>query len=346
MCVHELDSTKPRIAIVGPTGLVGQETLKILQSRSYPSDQITHFGSPRSRGTTIRYGLDDLVIHGIDQIADGDFDFALLCATSDAARRVRELVSDTDTTLIDHSAAFRMENDVPLIIPEVNSADLESHHRVIANPNCSTIMLLSAAEPIRKQFGIEQLIVTTYQAVSGAGKTGIDELHAQTSAYLENKLCEPRVFPCSSGMNIFEHESEQNPITLFNGEEEKIINETKKIWNEPSARVLPTCVRVPVERAHSQSVIIELSRSARLNEIRSVLDQDGLKVLESGELLTPRMAAYQDDVYIGRIRIDPESDGKRVLIWICADQIRKGAALNAIQIMDLVQEKRKSMFVS
>jgi len=328
----------PHVAIVGASGAVGLEVINILANRHHPQCQLSFYGSQRSEGSRIQYQDSLIKVEHVDQIIRSDHDFAVLCADAETAIRVRTNLSERIGAIIDNSSAFRMDPAVPLVIPEVNGHLLGRDTKVIANPNCSTIMLLTALNPLREALGIRNIIVTTYQAVSGAGKAGIRELYNQTRAYLNEDSLSPQIFPCSCAFNVFEHESDIIQATGFNGEESKIINETHRIWQDPTLSVLPTCVRVPVERSHSQAVVVEFDEPATLEQIRKVLDRDGIHLVSEGNQLTPRDAANNDDVYIGRIRLDPGSAGRRALLWICADQLRKGAALNAIQIMDkLVQ---------
>lgn len=327
----------PRIAIVGASGAVGREAISILASRGHPIQRLRLYGSNRSVGKVVNYLGSTISIGHVDEITHSEHDFVLLCATGEVARCVRDALSNTNAVLIDNSSAFRMDPDVPLVIPEVNAHLLHTDTRLVANPNCSTIMLLVALDPLRKALGVKSVIVTTYQAVSGAGAAGIDELHTQTRYYLDGASMPTKVFPCSCAFNVFEHESPIDPATGFNGEESKMISETQRIWDDSTLSVLPTCVRVPVERAHAQSVIIELKRSTTVEEIREILSgQDGIEQTPDRRLLTPKDAAGKDCVFVGRVRVDPQSNGRRVMLWICADQIRKGAALNAIQILDLL----------
>tara|TARA_R110002096_G_scaffold173781_10_gene349221 strand:+ start:185458 stop:186471 length:1014 start_codon:yes stop_codon:yes gene_type:complete len=328
----------PSIAIVGATGVVGLEALSILESRRYAAEQIQCYGSERSAGSTVPYMGTQLPVSLLDEFTGSLPEFALLCADAKTARRVREMLDSTRTTIIDNSSAFRMDPDVPLVIPEVNGYLLRSKPSLVANPNCSTIMMLTALQPIREAYGIQNICVTTYQAVSGAGKAGIQELRDQTRAHLDGLDETPTVFPCSCAMNVFEHESEIDPETGFNGEETKMILESRRIWDDQSLSVLPTCIRVPVERAHSQSIIVEVGAPVTVDQIRQTLRSVGIRVLNHGVALTPRDASGHDEVFVGRIRIDPLSNGTRVVLWVCCDQIRKGAALNAIQIMDLCLE--------
>ena len=329
-----MSESSPSIAIVGAGGAVGREVLSILAARRYPADRLGLFGSARSAGSMVEFGGGVLPIRELDELPAGRFDFALLCADADVARSVRRTLVGTETVIIDNSSAFRMDPDVPLVIPEINGDLLTPSTRVVANPNCSTIMMLLAIDPLRNAFGVRGVTVTTYQAVSGAGAAGIDELYEQTKAALVGITPVPRVFPVSCAFNVFEHESPMNPETGFNGEELKMIAESRRIWNDPQLSVLPTCVRVPVERAHAQSIIVDLGRATTVDRARDALRGPGLMVLPAGEALSPRDAAGRDEVMIGRVRLDPTSGGRRLLLWACCDQLRKGAALNAVQVME------------
>ena len=330
-----IQSDIPRIAVVGASGAVGQEAISILNARNHPVRSLKLYGSNRSVGKRVEYHGSTITIEHLEKISQSEHDFVLLCATGDVARNVRDALSHTHAVLIDNSSEFRMDPDVPLVIPEVNSHLLDRSTKLVANPNCSTIMMLVALNPLRQAFGINSVIVTTYQAVSGAGAAGINELHQQTQAYLDGSSTPTKVFPCSCAFNVFEHESPTDPSTGLNGEETKIISETQRIWGDQTISILPTCVRVPVERAHAQSIVFELDSPTTVEEIEQIYSaQNGISRVSSDRLLTPRDVAGQDDVYIGRVRIDPQSEGKRVVLWICADQIRKGAALNAMQILD------------
>ncbi len=336
----------PTIAIVGVTGLVGAQALQILAERHHPSARIHCYGSPRSVGNHINYQGTQLPIKPLDQLATDaikcSIDYALLCADAPTAVKSRDLLSHTQTTIIDNSSAFRLDPDVPLVIPEINAHLLTLCPRVVANPNCSTIMLLAALAPIRQAIGIASIQLTTYQAVSGAGKAALAELRNQSQAYLDGNTTPPSVFPTPCAFNVFEHESPIDPATGLNGEETKIIQESRRICNDPNLQIFPTCVRVPVERAHTQSIVIELDAPTTVAQLRSLLDRPGIKLSEPASPLTPRDAANQNDIHIGRIRIDPASNHRRAALWICADQIRKGAALNAIQIMDALQSDKAS----
>lgn len=333
-------STEPTIAIVGASGLVGQEALSILAERGFPTARLSLYGSERSAGQRIDYLGTSIEILHLDRIVEQPPEYALLCADADTARRCRSVLSRTDSILIDNSSAFRLDVSIPLVIPEVNGSLLDGRPRFVANPNCSTIMLLTAISPIHEAFWVRRISVTTYQAVSGAGAAGLEELHTQTKARINGESPRPTVFPVSCAFDVFEHESAIDPVSGFNGEESKMIAESRKIWDEPGLRVLPTCVRVPVERAHAQAITLELAREARVSEIREILRHaPGVRLHIGDRPLTPAQVAGTDDVVVGRIRTDPD-DPCRVVLWVCCDQIRKGAALNALQILDRLEDAR------
>jgi aspartate-semialdehyde dehydrogenase len=323
-----------RIAVIGATGAVGGEVLSILADRGYSAEQIACFGSDRSAGSSIHYQHSELRIAPLSELARYELDYAIACADASVAQQARSLLKNSSALLIDNSSAFRMEEGVPLIVPEVNGRQLTQRTNLIANPNCSTIMLVRVLDPIHRAFGLRGVTVTTYQAVSGAGRAGIDELRSQTRAAMSGATRAPELFPVDCAFNVFEHESAIDPETGFNGEETKIIKETKRILGLPSLEILPTCVRVPVERAHAQSVVVELARSADAEQLRQLLSDSGIRCAPEQHPLTPLGVSGTDDVHAGRIRMDPSSEGRRAVLWICCDQIRKGAALNAIQIME------------
>jgi aspartate-semialdehyde dehydrogenase len=324
----------PSIAVVGARGLVGQEALSILAQRGWRAERVRVFGSPRSVGTWIAYGGEQLCIEPIGSIAQDPPDYALLCADTHTALDCEALLREHGTTVIDNSSAFRMHNEVPLVIPGVNGHMLNDRPRLIANPNCSTIMLLTALNPLRAACGIRGLQASTYQAVSGAGRLGLETLREQTRAASKGGPIPDGVFPVPCAFDVFEHESTLDPQSGFNGEESKMIAESRKIWDEPGLSVLPTCVRVPVERAHAQAITLDLGRTCTPDSVLELLRAaPGVAVWSGNRPLTPASISGRDDVFVGRVRVDP-CDGRRVLLWVCCDQIRKGAALNAVQIMD------------
>lgn len=335
-----------RLAIVGATGLVGREALRILQEWGVPPGRIIPLASAGSAGTAIEYGDALLTVRAYDPGILADAGVAVLCVSSGLSRRITADLEGTDVRLVDASSAFRMREDVPLVIPEVNGSLLEDKPRLVASPNCSTILLLTALEPIRRRYGIEAITVSTYQAVSGAGREGVEELFNQTLAVLGGSQPEPVNFPEPIAFNCFSHESEVDPVTGLNGEEQKIIAETRKIWNDDSVRINPTCVRVPVERSHSESVTVTLRTPATTDEHRAALEgAESVRVVDDpsrGCFPTPRQAGGIDDVLVGRLRTNPgdsvDANGRSLshVLWLSGDQLRKGAALNALQIARLI----------
>ncbi|MFG0245848.1 MAG: aspartate-semialdehyde dehydrogenase [Phycisphaerales bacterium JB052] len=328
------------IGVVGARGLVGQEALGILRDLGYASDALRVFGSPRSVGLKVPYGDTELTLEPLESITHTPPTFVLCCADGATARSTADLLAQSPSTIIDNSSAFRMTPAVPLIIPEVNGKQLVQQPRLIANPNCSTIMLLTALNPLRAAFGVRAVQVSTYQAVSGAGRAGLESLRDQTHAAVQGQPIPDGIFPVPCAFDVFEHESAINPDTGFNGEESKMIAESRRIWATPDLCVLPTCVRVPVQRAHAQAITVELSRTVSVATVREILGRaTGINIAPPGSPLTPASIAGTDEVHIGRIRVDPNVT-RRVLLWACCDQIRKGAALNAVQIMNRLIELR------
>lgn len=327
------DLSQVTIAIVGARGLVGQEALAILEELDVPPRSLRAIGSERSVGETIAYCDTPIVIESLEALQIDPPDYVILCADAETAIKAEGLLRNSKTTIIDNSSAFRMNPEIPLVIPEVNGALLDANPRLVANPNCSTIMLLTALNPLRSAFGVRSINVSTYQAVSGAGRLGLDALHEQTRAAVLSQLIPDGIFPVPCAFDVFEHESAIDPLTGLNGEESKMIAETRKIWNDSGFSILPTCVRVPVQRAHAQAVTVELNRTVTVDSVQEVLKMSpGVRLAEPDRPLTPASVSGLDDVHVGRIRIDP-NDARRVLLWICCDQVRKGAALNAIQIL-------------
>ena len=335
-----------RIAIVGATGAVGREALAILAERHVAPDRILALGSARSAGTTIPYVDSKLVVRELRDDAIPESDLALFCADADTARRFAPAFASRGALVVDNSSAFRMDPSVPLVVPEINGRllDADPPPRIVANPNCSTIMLLVALEPLRRAFGVRSVTVSTYQAVSGAGAAGVDELLAHTRAAASGQSAPTSVFPEPCALNVFPHESPLDPDSGFNAEERKMIAESRRIWDDPTLSLLPTCVRVPVLRAHAQSVVVDLDAPATRAELETILSgAPGVRLVDNP---TPLKATGRDDVLVGRVRLDPDSGrpgakrgakpgaGRRALLWLCADQLRKGAALNAIQIAD------------
>ncbi len=365
MSLHEFE----RIAVVGATGAVGTEALRLLEERGVPAEKIVALASARSEGAEVEYAGGVLRVRETTEAALEGADLALFCASGAVSRRFIPGAIARGTVVVDNSSAFRMQDGVPLVVPEVNGELIESSAPLIANPNCSTILLLVALEPLRRAFGIERIVVSTYQAVSGAGAKGMEELVEQTGAELretvgssvahrapsardgkhgltEGPSNRGTVFPEPCAFNVFSHNSAVDVETGLNVEEQKLIDETRKIWNDATVAISPTCVRVPVLRAHSESVTVTLRRAATEEEVRAALRGGrGVEVIDdrAGNCFpTPRKASGRDEVLVGRVRKDPgaSADGRGrttgFSLWLCGDQLRKGAALNAVQIAEVV----------
>lgn len=334
------------ITVIGATGAVGREALQLLAESGVPRHRVRAVASERSVGSFVDYGTSTLRIEPLDADAFREHGLALACADSDTARRARALAAGTRCLLVDNSSAFRLDDDVPLVVPEVNAdAICAPVHRLVANPNCSTILLVVAAQPLRLRFGLEEIVVATYQSVSGAGAPAIDELLAETERALRGEPPAPVVFRESCAFNVFSHDSPTDPTTGRNQEEQKLIDETRKILGDPDLVVSPTCVRVPVVRAHTEAVRLRFERPASESEVREALAAaPSITLVDDrvrGDFPTPQKAARRNDVLVGRIRRDPcEAPGPdgRSRVWsllLCGDQLRKGAALNALQIAAL-----------
>jgi aspartate-semialdehyde dehydrogenase len=332
------------IAVVGATGVVGREALSILEQRRVPVTNIVALASARSAGTTIPYAGARLTVREAMPAAFAGVRLAIFAASSAVAKDLVPHAIEYGATVIDNSSAFRLRADVPLVIPEVRGpgrgAGLESS-RIIANPNCSTIILLTAVEPLRRRFGLQSINVATYQAVSGAGQAGLDALAREILGEVGGS---PFAEPCF--LNVFSHNSAVDAVTGLNGEEQKIIAETQKILGRPAFSVTPTCVRVPVCRAHSQAITLRLAVPASYAEVLAAYEGSaGVRLIDdraNNRFPTPLKAAGDDDVLVGRLRHDPArplDSAARSDSWCLfasGDQLRKGAALNAIQIAELV----------
>lgn len=322
------------IAVVGAYGLVGREALAILAQHGVPHERVRVFGSSRSAGTVVPYDSSELTIAELREGSLECCDIALFCTDADTARQHAHRAIEQGVRVIDNSSEFRLDRDTPLVVPEVNGHLLDEGPMLVANPNCSTILLLLAVEPIRRAFGVQAVLASTYQAVSGAGRAAMQELVDQTRAFVTDQPAVPGVFPVACAFNVFPHESPVDLATGLNVEEAKIIAESRKILGAPNLDVVPTCVRVPVERCHSQSLTLELEQTTTLGSVAEVFGSfPGVAFnADPAALITPREIAGTDQVSISRPRLS--RNGRRLSLWTCGDQLRKGAALNAIQIAE------------
>jgi len=332
---------KPVVAIVGATGLVGREMLHVLEQRNFPLESLRLFASGRSAGEKLEFRGGALVVENLATASFRGIDIVLASAGAKVSEIFAPKAVSEGAVVIDNSSAFRMNPDVPLVVPEVNKEKAFEHKGIIANPNCSTIQLVVVLWPIYKAFGLKRVIVSTYQAVSGAGKKAMDELISQIVSVLNHRPVSIEKLPHQIAFNLLPHIDafEENGYTK---EEMKLVRETRKITGLHGLCITATCVRVPVLNGHSESVVLDLEEDARPSDIRSVLEKaPGVKVLddpEEFEYPMPLLISGKDEVFVGRIRKDPCVE-KSVSLWICADNLRKGAALNAVQIAEVLLEK-------
>lgn len=326
------------LAIAGVTGAVGQEFLSILEQRDFPFSSLKMLASHRSAGKTIVFKGKEYVIEELTKDSFTGVDIALFSAGGDRSKEFAHAAAEAGAVVIDNSSAFRMDPDVPLVIPEINSDAIKNHKGIIANPNCSTIIGIVPVWPLHKANPVKRMIVSTYQAASGAGYAAMQELENQSREILDNKTPTCNAFPYQIAFNIFSHNSsiEQNG---YNTEEMKMVHETHKIFDCPDIAITCTCIRIPVFRAHCESINLEFTDPITPDEVRDLLSTaPGVTLLDdrqNNRFPMPIDATGNDDIYVGRIRQDesiPENRG--INIWVAGDQLRKGAALNAVQIAE------------
>lgn len=336
-----------RVAVAGATGAVGREMLQTLAERNFPADKVIALASLRSAGREVSYGEDDvLTIGSLDKFDFADADIALFSAGGDTAKEVAPKAGAAGCIVIDNSSAFRMDDDVPLIVPEVNADTVEralpanGGRNIIANPNCSTAQLVVALKPLHDKFGVRRVVVSTYQATSGAGKAAMDELFNQTRGIYVNDPVQPELFTKQIAFNAIPH-IDKFLDDGFTKEEWKMTAETKKIL-DPAIELVAHCVRIPVFIGHSEAVFIETEKPMTEKAVRNLLrESDGITVIDHRAdegYVTPHEAAGEDAVFISRIRKDPTIENGMVF-WCVSDNLRKGAALNSVQIAELVAER-------
>ncbi len=324
------------VAIVGATGMVGQEFIKILQQRNFPTASVRFYASDRSAGKKLFFGHQEIEVQETSPDSFHGVDIVFFSAGPETSRYFSPIAAKNGALVIDNSAAWRMEPKVPLVVPEVNPEDIRWHEGIIANPNCSTIQLVVALYPLHKLNPIKRIVVSTYQSVSGTGAAAVEELTTQTKLILEGQSVVPHVYPHQIAFNLLP----EIDVFLDNGytrEEWKMVEETRKIMHAEDLAISATCVRVPVFIGHSEAVNVEFANPISPEEARSILARaPGVKVLDDPSVSLypqPWLAAGTDYVYVGRIRADASSP-RGLVMWIVADNLRKGAALNAIQIAE------------
>jgi aspartate-semialdehyde dehydrogenase len=334
-------STGLHLAIVGATGAVGAELLQLLEQREFPLRGLKLLASAKSAGKVLKFKGEEIPVEALSRNSFKSVDVALFSAGAGISREYGALAVDAGAVLIDNSSAFRMENDVPLVVPEINPDDIHQHQGIIANPNCTTIIALMAIYPLHKVFGLKRVIASSYQAVSGAGAKAIQELELQSKSYFSGETVNPKVFPHPIAFNVLP----QVDIFLDNGytkEEVKFVNESRKIMHHPTLRASITCVRVPVFRAHSIAVHAEFEQPVSIERARDVLAKfQGLELVDDPSLRSypmPLLVAGKNNCQVGRIRVDTALDNG-LAFWVCGDQLLKGAALNALQIAEMLRSK-------
>lgn len=331
----------PSIAVVGATGAVGVEILKVLEKRNFPVGKLTLLASARSAGTKMTFRGQEHTVQELTPAAFQGVDVALFSAGGSISKEYAPIAVQAGAVVVDNSSAFRMDPNAPLVIPEINPEDVKSHKGIIANPNCSTIIMLMAVYPIHRINPVKKIVVSTYQAASGAGASAMRELEDQARAVLSGQEPEPKIFPFPLAFNVFSHNSAMNPESGYNQEEEKMIKETHKILHDSSMRIAPTCIRVSTLRAHAESIHLELEKPADLGQIKSELAKfPGVQVADdraANRFPMPIDASGEFDVLVGRLRTSSSSaDGREIDLFCCGDQLLKGAALNAVQIAELL----------
>jgi aspartate-semialdehyde dehydrogenase len=336
-----MTAKSPAVAVAGATGAVGAELIHCLEKRRFPLSSLKLLASPRSAGKTLMFRGEQIPVEVLDENSFKGIDIVLFSAGSDTAKKYTPFAVKAGAVVVDNSSAFRMREDVPLVIPEINAGEITKHKGIIGNPNCSAIVSITPLWPIHRKNRVKRLIISTYQAASGAGAAAMDELFESTRAAVENRPFTPRVLPHPYAFNLFSHNTTIDPATGYNGEESKVMAETKKIFGDPDIRVSATCVRVPVLRAHSVSLTFECEKPISPDEVRHILsDAPGVKIVDDqarNYFPMPKDASGKDDILVGRIRHDLSDPTGHSISWFAAgDQLLKGAALNAVQIAELL----------
>ncbi len=329
------------VAIVGATGAVGREFIGCIERRGIPLKGLKLLASARSAGQTVAFRGEPLTIEETTDDAFEGVDIALFSAGSGISKQFAPVAIKAGAVVVDNSSAFRADPEVPLVIPEINAAEIKKHKGIIANPNCSAITTLVPLWPIHSVNPVKRLIISTYQAASGGGAALMQELEESTRAYLDGRDFSPNVIKYPYAFNLFSHNTPIDPETGYNDEETKVMKETKKILDDADIRVNSTCIRVPVLRAHSISITFECEQPISPEEVRERLSNaPGVKLVDDWEnnyFPMPKDASGQDDVLAGRIRRDlSDPSGRSISMFVAADQLLKGAALNAVQIAELL----------
>ena len=328
------------VAVMGATGAVGQVFLELLDERDFPLNELRLLASARSAGKTVPFKGDTLTIQELTADSFAGVDIVLSSAGGSVSKQYVPHALEAGAVVVDNTSAFRMDPDVPLVVPEVNADDLRAHNGIIANPNCSTIVMVVVVWPLYEHCRVRRLVVSTYQAISGAGARAMEELETQTREVLAGGAAVPKEVPHQVAFNLFSHNSDIGPDG-YCVEETKMVKETRKMFHDEDIQITATCVRVPVMRAHSESVNLEFERPLAEAEVRRLLaTAPGVEIVDDREanyFPMPLEASGKDDVLVGRIRQDiSRPDGTGIDLFLSGDQLRKGAALNAVQIAEVL----------
>lgn len=328
------------VAVVGITGAVGQEFLEILEQRKFPATGYKFLASARSAGKKMTFAGKEYTIEELTENSFAGIDIALFSAGASISKKFGPAAVKAGAVVVDNSSAFRMDPEIPLVIPEINPEMIKEHKGIIANPNCSTIIGIVPVWPLHQTNPVKRMVVSTYQAVSGAGAQAMEELKEQTRDVLAGREPQPKIFKSPCAFNCFSHNSDVQ-ANGYNVEEMKLVKETHKIFNDNSIAITATCVRVPVLRAHCESINLEFTNPFKVEEVVDILLRaPGVSLIDdrvNNRFPMPLDATGQDDVFVGRIRRDESLPNDRgINIWVAGDQLRKGAALNAIQIAELL----------
>ncbi len=340
MSAHPSPS-RPVVAIVGATGAVGVELIRCLEQRRFPLAQLRLFASARSAGKTLPFCGEPLTVQELTDASFAGVDLALFSAGGSTSRRFAPIAVRAGATVIDNSSAFRMDASVPLVVPEINPEAMRGHAGIIANPNCCAIISITPLWPIHRVNRIARLQMATYQAASGAGAAAMEELRESTRAYLDGRSYAPKVLPHPYAFNLFSHNTRVDPVSGYNEEEIKVIQETRKIFDDAQIRVSVTCIRVPVLRAHAMAITFECERPITPVQVRELLQSaPGVQLVDDpgrNYFPMPQDASGHDPILVGRIRQDlSDPRGHSISLFVAGDQLRKGAALNAVQIAELL----------
>lgn len=344
-----MSCTQPTVAIVGATGAVGAQLITCLASRQFPLRQLRLFASARSVSRRLAFDGHDLPVEALTEDSLATTDLAFFSAGGDLSRRYIPPAAQRGTIVIDNSSAFRMQENVPLIVPEVNADAIATHQGIIANPNCVAILVVVPLWPLHRAFGIRRIIASTYQAASGAGAAAMEELRQSTRASLAGEAFVPKILRHPYAFNLYSHDTAVDPVSGSNEEEIKFTRELRKIMSAPELRISVTCIRVPVLRAHAISLTVEFAQPVTPDGIRDLLGSaDGVRVVDdvaNNHFPMPIEASGHGDVLVGRIRRDTsDPSGHSLSLFVSGDQLLKGAALNAVQIAErlLADERRPS----